>query len=1454
MPAALAAAHIGHEIEHSSAMMGFLIGAALGLAAAVALVAVIGTGGAALGVIAAAGGIVAATGGGALTGMRFGQLAKSPKGPISTGSPNVFYGPSRIAAARAIIDTVDCKNHGKKRLATGSDSVFLNEYPAVRTDDVSECDGTVKSDFDNIFIGAETAQYLEIQSEVPQWMVDVAMGMVIVGGAVALTFGAAAAFAAGGLCSLMTFGANALGGMLGSAILAPIGGQIGEALFGEAGGVIGEELFGMIGGGLGGRFANGFRNRVFSGHPVDVASGELYTRQVDFTISGLIEIDWARIWLSSSSQNGALGRKWHHPLDMALAPAENCNVLRLEEGRLILLPKMETGQSFYHRAEKLVAICRGKDDWVIRRQSGLEYRLGPVPGGEGRLRLDLIADANGNRIALDYDGAGNLIRVTGADEIAYLFTHDEEGRFLSVARSDAEQQQILVRYHYGPHGDLTAIADAVGAETRHDYRNHLMVRETLRGGLSYHFEWDDVARGTEARCIRTWGDGDLHYREFQFDPDLRITRSVTGTGAVEIFGYDRYGLVTHVTGPSGQQSEMEYNRFAELLVLRDATGAETRWQHDEFGRPVETTDRAGAATRLDYASDDPLSRNFMNVALEQDALGHATEREYDARGNLVQVTDPLGYSIHILRDQRGLTLNIQDAEGTLRRYSWGKAGYLKSERTPAGGTVSYEYDRFWRLARRQVEGVEPVTYDYDPCDRVVQVMHAAGSRISTAYNADGNVAEVRDAKGAVWQWDWRGLSLPVTRRNPDGTRLQYDYDTEMRLTALTNEVGDSYRLEYDGSGNVVVETAYDGRRMEYGYDLAGQLVTVRDGYRHHSYQRDAMGRLILRESSDGGWARYEYDLLGRMTLADNPSRKLRYVHDPLGHVLSEVQDGAELLHSYSDRGLRTTTILPDGRFIRYGHDANNALAAVHYGDRQIVDIRRDRIGRELRRQGGAVTRETEYDPQGRIRRQAGYRSAARQPVFARGYSYDSVSNITSIGSLTNGETVFGYDQRNRLRSASSDDHEERFGFDPANTVLIGVDNPRDASVQHGRLMMRGDCHYEYDDAGNRIAMRRGQGGSHQFRYVYNDDNRLIEVDETRGRTRRRTRFAYDALGRRVSKSHHEVIAAANAPGAPGTDSIAELVRDDVTWFLWDGPVLLAEGRGDASGPADPLAVVYVHEPETFRPAAQIRRHSAEEEARVLLYWLDHLGTPQEVSNENGELVWQVSLKAWGGVDRVLVDRVEQNLRFQGQYHDEETGLHYNRFRHYDPAAGIYLNQDPLGLLGGANVYAYPTDPLSGTDPYGLVEPSYPGAGGQGYVVYGLGEFDSKGNLVRTVYVGQTEATRYTTRMQEHRDSNRLHGGLREYEITRVQTYGEARGAEQYHIENSNGGAGTLRSDQFGAWADEGNNQRYGPGFEGNRVDSYSQDRVRAGDPRAVQFDKGYQKERSRVTATTRTCS
>jgi RHS repeat-associated protein len=95
-----------------------------------------------------------------------------------------------------------------------------------------------------------------------------------------------------------------------------------------------------------------------------------------------------------------------------------------------------------------------------------------------------------------------------------------------------------------------------------------------------------------------------------------------------------------------------------------------------------------------------------------------------------------------------------------------------------------------------------------------------------------------------------------------------------------------------------------------------------------------------------------------------------------------------------------------------------------------------------------------------------------------------------------------------------------------------------------------------------------------------------------------------------------------------------------------------------------------------------------------------------MTDEAGNIAWSASYKAWGEAKELIGKAANKAgfknpLRFQGQYLDHETGLHYNRFRYYDPETGRFISKDPIGFAGGLNVFQYAPNPMEWVDPFGL---------------------------------------------------------------------------------------------------------------------------------------------------------
>ena len=165
-------------------------------------------------------------------------------------------------------------------------------------------------------------------------------------------------------------------------------------------------------------------------------------------------------------------------------------------------------------------------------------------------------------------------------------------------------------------------------------------------------------------------------------------------------------------------------------------------------------------------------------------------------------------------------------------------------------------------------------------------------------------------------------------------------------------------------------------------------------------------------------------------------------------------------------------------------------------------------------------------------------------------------------------------------------------------------------------------------------------------------------------------YQYDALDRRIRK------------GRLKEDGGLE----DETRFVWDGSRLLQEvyARGR-------YTYVYADQ-DSYEPLAQIHNYTNagfETYQEINYFHCDQIGIPREMTDKDGRLLWFGSYDGWGRLDgETNITGAHQPFRLQNQYCDAETGLHYNFYRYYEPNCGRFINQDPIGLEGGFNVYQF----------------------------------------------------------------------------------------------------------------------------------------------------------------------
>ncbi|XXT16678.1 YwqJ-related putative deaminase [Sorangium sp. So ce429] len=1061
-----------------------------------------------------------------------------------------------------------------------------------------------------------------------------------------------------------------------------------------------------------------------AGHPMDPVTGRVYTLAVtDMALPGAFSLVIERAYSSAQRDlDYGLGYGWNHSLGwrvielrrrrvrIVTATALACEGRCPEEGETVKLP--------------VGLLTRTRDGYLLKADDGITRVFDDVFAIDNEFRLSALVDHNGNQARLFYEnGTGPL-----------QFVNDSVGRLLRVRRrSDGriaafEVKNASVRgawtsfrtYEYDGRGDLVAARDALGHAVTFAYdADHRLVTERWPTGLAVHYRYDQ-----HGRCVETWcndpnerallaegvpevladgsrAKGFLHAKvEYGAGENNIIT-----SRALRRIEVNAFGKADRIVW-AGQVHDNAFDESGELVGYRDGLGR--AWKMGDAGGAYRVVDPLGHVT--EYLYDDR-----GNVVATRGPDGLETQHTRDPNGNLIYLSDAMGLVASFRHDERGCLVHAETADGGKTTMKYDALCNRVEIVEPHGGARALRYDFLGRLVEMRDEKGGVHRWLYDAMGRVVDYCSPLGARTSTIYDEAGRFAGERDADGRWFRLIYAGLSEVIAVERSDGTRVSYAYDRELGMVRIVNEEGDVHTIERDLEGRILAERTFDGRSLRYRNDQAGRLsrITFDDGeFVEMTY--DDLDRVIERAFSDDTFHRLEYDERGRLLLFETEAVRTQYTYDARGRCIREdtalVNDpsSATSVQQLYDAGMNRTRVNVPGAFsLATPRDPAGRCSALFFSDdrgadQPIATFAYDPMDAETGRlfAGGggiALTR----DAHGNVLRSAvSDRGTAvdrpGEPIWVGklggpetlrfDYRWSPADELQVLADRDRGAQSFTYDARGRIAQKR---HEKRawtedYVLSPRGDVRW-IGGRAQAHLVGGRLVTTNGATLTYDARGRLVKKVEGTAATTYSWSVLGLLSGMTLPDGTR------LEFVYDGFARRLEK---------------------RVIRRDAAMvrhrYRWDGEDLLeetVEREASTAGAGAPFTLVerrrYAYSPDSPAPIAQAIDTEAGPGAWKYFVHRDGAPVPLALVDADGTVDQVFETEAYGRV--IAGDAAATLSRFPGHWYEPETGLHYNRWRYFDPASATYLSPEPLGLEGGLEAYGYVSGrPLALVDADGLM--------------------------------------------------------------------------------------------------------------------------------------------------------
>lgn len=896
--------------------------------------------------------------------------------------------------------------------------------------------------------------------------------------------------------------------------------------------------------------------------------------------------------------------------------------------------------------------------WLyIEKKTFLMYRYDKAAGSPRSL-LSAISDANGNTVRLRYSPAGILESVTDAAGRTLQVQTDPAGRCLQISLPDGRK----AAFHYDSQGRLARSTDFEGIPSEYTYdSNHCIISMIVAKDRKTTL----FSYGGAGIRVTSVTDAAGHVRRYELISDTPRRIKVTDPENNETI-YQSNGGVTESIENGNQAVRFTYNAKRQRISATSRLGHITRFDYDHRGNVTRITNPLGLHVSYTWTGYDLISTIT-------DALGNTTSISYDERQNPVTFITPSGLRQSYTYDQQGRIVTYTSPAGRKHTFTYDRFGNPVSQTNPSGGSLTFDYDPTGlHLTGFTDANTNRTSFVADNNGRLTRILRPDGSVKEHTYGCCAGLS-TRDENGIVSRFVRDPRLLVTEYINGAGQTLRFTHDRLHRLTSITDPLGSLTGLAFNDRDSTIRVNSPIGTTVIYAFDSEGNLTSVSDSEGAlFQYTYDPCGLLAGYSDAAGGSEEYRRDAAGRITTTRSGSRDTRnYTYDTDGRITEKMHNRAVFaVYGYDNDG---NLIRMDDRTGRteYARNGSGQVSAITYPGGKSLSVAYNPAGyvTTIRYPDGTEVVYA-YDNRERI-------VSVQWGLDHVRFRYDKTGKVTGITRSNGVESTFQYSADNSLagirhargtdllahlvytRDANGNVTEER-AFLPMQPDH--APQPFHARCNRvGQVVSWGAQSFTYNAGGCLTG-----NGTGQWEGVYDPENRLVRVKNGS----RVQEFIYNGLGQRTG------IVSETGTRTLHYDLWGRLLFETdregtiVSCFIYAGNLLIARHRpGSGTG----------------------------------FYHFDKTGSTVCITGPAGNVEAAYVYDTHGLVTGRSSYGDQNPFTFVGMHGvmDDGDGMYLMKHRHYDAVTGRFLQRDPIGIRGGLNLYTYAANnPVSVIDPEG----------------------------------------------------------------------------------------------------------------------------------------------------------